>query len=196
MTDEKKTNPSDDPAHAANIDAAIAAAVASGESEPRESATVDLAGEVERLRVELSEARDRLLRERAELDNFRKRSRRELEDERRYANLPLLRDIVPVIDNMERALEAAKKTAEASPLLEGFRMVAQQFEDVLKKHHCVRIAALGEPFDPHRHEAILQQPSEEHAPNTVVGVGQTGFLLHDRVVRPVQVIVSKSPESN
>ncbi len=157
----------------------------------RESADAEeSAAEVEKLRAELAEARDKLLRERAELDNFRKRSRRELEDNLRYAAMPMMRDVVPVIDNLERALDAGTKTSNAASLLEGFRMVAQQFEDVLKKHHVVRINALGEPFDPHQHEAILQQASEQYPANTVMGIGQTGFLLHDRVVRPVQVIVS------
>ena len=150
----------------------------------------DSYNEVEKLRAEVADARDKLLRERAELDNFRKRSRRELEDSLCYASMPLMRDVVPVIDNLERALEAGKKTTNAASLLEGFRMVAQQFEDVLKKHHVVRINALGETFDPHQHEAILQQPREEYPANTVMGTGQTGFLLHDRVVRPAQVIVS------
>ena len=74
-------------------------------------------------------------------------------------------------------------------------MVAQQFEGVLERHHCLRIEALNEPFDPHRHEAVSQQPSNEYAANTVLMVTQTGYQLHDRVVRPSQVIVSaEAPE--
>ena len=146
------------------------------------------------LRVELAAAEDRVLRSRAELENYRKRASRQMEDERRYANLPLMRDLLPVMDNLDRAIEAAEKNQDASSLLEGVKMVAQQFEGVLQQHHCLEIGALGEPFDPHLHEAILQQPSDEHAPGTVTMVTQTGFQLHDRVVRPSQVIVASQPE--
>ena len=139
----------------------------------------------------MNEASDRLLRAQAELENYRKRARRELEEERRYANMPLLRDLLPVFDNIQRAIAAAEKTPDASKLLEGVKMVAQNFDLALSRHHCRRIDALGKPFDPAVHEAISQQPSADHPPNTVLMVVQDGFVLHDRVVRPAQVIVSK-----
>ena len=141
---------------------------------------------------ELQAALDRELRCRAELDNFRKRATREYQDGLRYANLPLLQDLLPVIDNIGRAIEAAEKNADADALLEGFKMVRQQLEDVLKRHHCTRIEALDAPFDPNFHHAVMQQPSDEHPDNTVVVVTQNGYQLHDRVVRPSQVIVSKA----
>lgn len=143
--------------------------------------------------AELAEMRDRLLRTQAELENYRKRARRELEDERRYALMPLMRDLLPVMDNIQRAIDAAGQKADVASLLEGFKMVGQQLETTLTKHHCLKIAAQGEPFDPHRHDALMQQPSEEHPENTVVAVAQAGYALHDRVVRPAQVIVSKKP---
>lgn len=146
--------------------------------------------ELEQLRTELEQCKDRALRSQAELENFRKRAARELQDERRYANIPLIRDLLPIWDNIARAIEAAEKHEDTTSLLEGFKMVAQQFVDVLQRHHCTEIEALHEPFDPHLHEAISQQPSGEHPPNTVLYVAQTGFQLHDRVVRPTQVIVS------
>jgi len=145
------------------------------------------------LRTELEEARDRALRYQAELENYRKRVARQMEEERRYANLPLIRDLLHVWDNMGRAIEAGKQAKQSDTLLEGFKMVAQQLEDLLERHHCTKIEALGKPFDPHLHEAISQQPSEEHPPGTVAYVAQTGFQLHDRVVRPSQVIVSAAP---
>ena len=148
----------------------------------------------EALRAELDEAKSNLLRSRAELENYRKRAAREMQDQRRYANLPLMRDLLPVLDNMNRAIEAAEQTHDASSLLEGVKMVARQLEDVLQQHYCVRIEALNEPFDPHLHEAISQQPSDDHPANTVLIVTQTGFQLHDRVVRPSQVIVSSASE--
>jgi molecular chaperone GrpE len=158
-----------------------------------------LAGEEElnrqlsELRNELEEVKDRSLRAQAELENYRKRVARQMEEERRYASLPLLADLLPVWDNTVRAIEAAEKTPDVAKLLRGFRMVAGQLEQVLAAHHCTRIQALHELFDPHRHQAISQQPSAEYPPNTVLLVAQEGFLFHDRVVRPSQVIVSSAP---
>jgi molecular chaperone GrpE len=145
---------------------------------------------LQELRAELEAAKNRELRCHAELDNFRKRAARELDERLRYANLDLLRDLMPVIDNVERAIQAADKSADAAALLEGFKMVSQQLDDVFRRHHCTRIEALHAAFDPNVHHAIMQQPSEEHPANTVLMVAQNGYQLHDRVVRPSQVIVS------
>ncbi|HVA44766.1 MAG TPA: nucleotide exchange factor GrpE [Pirellulales bacterium] len=145
------------------------------------------------LRRELAAAKDRALRAQAELDNYRKRMRKEMDDERRYAQLPLLGDLLPVLDNVQRAIQAAAKSPDASGLLAGFKMVAQQLENVLSRHHCQRIEAWHKPFDPHLHAAIMQQPTGEFPPNTVVQVAQDGYQVHDRVLRPAQVIVSTPP---
>lgn len=155
------------------------------------------------LRDQLEQATDQTLRSRAELDNYRKRAAREMDEQRRYANLSLMRDLLPVLDNVQRAIEAAGNssagnsaagnTQESAGLVEGFKMVAELLRGVLKQHNCLEIPALDEPFDPHLHEAVLQQPSDDHAPGTVTKVLQTGFQLHDRVVRPSQVIVSTPP---
>jgi len=155
---------------------------------PAESPTAE--ADAGRLRRDLDEARERLLRTQADLENLRKRGRRELDDERRYANLSLLTELLPVMDNVGRAIQAAEKSAEAGALLEGVKLVAQQLESVLTRYHCRRIAALQAPFDPHLHQAIMQQPSADHPPGTVLVVAQDGYQLHDRVLRPAQVIVS------
>lgn len=149
--------------------------------------------EVEQLRLDLEEVTDRALRAQAELENFRRRVARQIEDERRYANMPLLRDLLPVLDDMRRAAQAAETTQDAASLLDGFKMVAKHLEEVLARYHCTEIQALGAPFDPHLHEAISQQPSVDQPPGTVLLVTQSGFQLHDRVVRPSQVIVSGAP---
>lgn len=149
--------------------------------------------DLETLRQELDAAKDRALRLQAELENYRKRVRREMDDERRYAQLPLLKELLPVIDNIGRALQSAEKSPDSSGLLEGVKLVAQQLDSVLSRHHCQRIEALHQPFDPHLHEAILQQPSADHPAGTVLNVTQEGYQLHDRVVRPAQVIVSTTP---
>ncbi|HTU25281.1 MAG TPA: nucleotide exchange factor GrpE [Pirellulales bacterium] len=153
-------------------------------------------GELEQLRGDLREATDRVLRAQADLENYRKRARRELEDERRYANLPLLRDLLPVVDNIQRAIAAAEKSSDSGGLLDGIRMVASSLETTLARHHCKRIEALNQPFDPAFHEAIAQQPSASVPPHTVVAVAQEGYVLYDRVVRPSQVVVSTVPASD
>ena len=150
--------------------------------------------EVERLRADLEEAGDRVLRAQAELENYRKRARRELEDERRYCSLPLLRDLLPVADNIERAIAAAEKASEAGSLLEGIRLVAQTLHSTFTRYGCTRIDALHQPFDPAVHEAISQQPSREFPPGTVLMVVQVGYMLHERLLRPAQVIVSTQPD--
>ena len=147
--------------------------------------------EMELVRTELTEARDKMLRAQAELENYRKRARRELDDERKYAEINLLRDLLPVVDNIGRAIDAAGKNADAASLLEGVRMVQQQLKQLLERHHCQPIAAEGQHFDPAHHEAVMQQVSKDHEPNTVLAVVQTGYQLYDRVIRPAQVVVSK-----
>lgn len=150
--------------------------------------------QVAALQEELRIARDRELRCLAELDNQRKRATRELEERLKYANATLLRDLLPVMDDVERAIQAAENNSEvsAATLLEGFKLVYRQLEEVLKRHHCRRIEALHAPFDPNFHHAIMQQPSSEFPANTVLTVMQNGYQLHGRVLRPCQVIVSKT----
>jgi len=140
--------------------------------------------------AELATANDRLLRLQAEMQNLRNRTSREIADERRYAALPILRELLPVIDNIDRAIEAAEKAGEAENLLAGFRLVRQQLHTILGRHECEPIPAEGQPFDPNFHEAILQQPSADVPKGHVIMVTQSGYKLHDRVVRPAQVIVS------
>lgn len=149
-------------------------------------------GQVAALRAQLEEATDRSLRCQAELENYRKRITRQMEEERRYASMGLIHDLLPVWDNTIRAIEAAEKTKDIESLVAGFKMVADQLEKALQRHHCTRIPALHEPFDPHVHQAISHLPSDQPA-DTVAVVVQDGFQLHDRVVRPSQVVVSSGP---
>jgi len=143
------------------------------------------------LEQKLQDAEERVLRVQAELENFRKRSRREYEDALRYRELDLLRDLLPVLDNVDRAVEASEKTADIESLKSGFRMTAQQIEKLLDAHGCKTIETNGQAFDPAIHEAILQQSVPTVKPGTIVGVASRGYKLHDRVVRPAQVIVAK-----
>ena len=123
------------------------------------------------------------------MENYRRRVQRDRQDERRFANQALLTDLLPVLDNMERAIEAAKQSEEGTGLLEGFKMVHQLLVSVLEKHHCSRVEAEGSTFDPAHHEAMMQEPSDEPK-GMVTRVLQQGYLLHDRVIRPAQVFVS------
>ena len=165
------------------------------------------------LEQQVREANDRALRSHAELENFRKRSQRELVDERKYAIVPFARDLLAVVDNLERAIEAAQAQADklaggregeapAEPaqtstdithLLDGVKLVATQLDGVLKSHGCVRIDTVGTAFDPNFHQAIAQEPSDELPPGTVTRAAQSGYKLHDRVIRPAQVFVSTGP---
>src|SRR5687768_13281359 len=148
------------------------------------------------LESQLKEASERALRLQAELENYRKRAQREMADERRYALVPLVRDLLPALDNLQRAIEAAQaqhRSENSDGLLEGVKMVGVQLESVLKQHGCTPIETVGHPFDPNQHQAIAQEPSTEHPAGTVTRATQVGIKLHDRVIRPAQVFVSTGP---
>ena len=148
--------------------------------------------EMDRLRAAVVDADKRVLQAQAEAENFRKRMRRDYEDQIKFASLPLVADVLDVRDNLLRALVAAENSADAEGLQEGVAMVAKQLDDTLAKYAILQIPADGELFDPNFHEAISQMPSE-HAAGMVAHVAQTGFQMHDRVVRPSQVVVSTGP---
>ena len=149
--------------------------------------------ELQRLEEELAVAHDGALRAQAELENFRKRSFRELEEERKYACLPLMRDLLPVVDNLERAIQAAEQSTSSAGLLDGVKMVAQQLLTILGQHQCERIDAYGSIFDPNMHEAIGQLHCDTHPAGRVAEVALDGYKIHNRVVRPPQVFVSLGP---
>ena len=142
------------------------------------------------LQGQLQEANDRVLRSQAELENSRKRMRREMDEQRKFAVFPLLSDLLPVVDNLGRAVQSANESPDAESLLAGVEMVATQLAAILEQHKCQKIAAAGEPFDPNLHEAIGQQPSPECPEGHVAHVALEGYCLHDRVIRPSQVLVS------
>ncbi len=146
--------------------------------------------------TELDESRQRILRLQAELENYRKRAQRTLDDERRFAAMPMIRDLLTVVDNLQRAIDSAQQSESSAGLLEGVEMVAGQLAGILKRHHCEEIPAAGTRFDPNMHEAIAQLPSDDHEPGDVSQVTQVGYQLHGRVIRPSQVIVAAAkPES-
>ncbi len=145
---------------------------------------------VGQLQQQLAEANDRALRAQAELENFRKRTRREMDEERRYAALNLVRDFLNVADNLQRAIAAADRSVVGDSFLDGVKMVALQLNSYLEQSHCQQIPTVGTPFDPNLHEAIAQEPSSEFQAGFITRETRTGYRLHDRVVRPAQVMVS------
>ena len=147
------------------------------------------------LQEQLQEAQQRALRYQADVENTRKRMRREMEDQQRYAGISLMRDLLPALDNLWRAVEVAEPSEANQGILSGVQMVCEQLESILTKHECHRIEAEGTMFDPNLHEAVVQQPSSEHPPGTVVKEIQAGYQLFDRIVRPSQVMVAQAAEN-
>jgi molecular chaperone GrpE len=148
------------------------------------------AAAVRKLTAERDQLRDLAQRTRAEFENYQKRNQKDREQERRYWYTPLVLDLLPVFDNLERTLAAAKQAGETGPLVQGVAMVQGQLLEMLKRHGIKRIEADGKPFDPNVHQAVVQQPSAELEPGTVIQVLEQGFMNHDRVLRPAKVIVS------
>ena len=133
---------------------------------------------------------ERLKRTTADYLNYQKRMERRLEELKRFAVRDLLLDVLPVIDNFERALAHAEEQPEFQALLDGIRLVHDQLLAALRKHGVERIEAEGKPFNPEHHEAVAQLPSEEHPEGHVAGEMQAGYRLHDQTLRPSQVAVS------
>ncbi|MCH7958482.1 MAG: nucleotide exchange factor GrpE [Candidatus Hydrogenedentes bacterium] len=142
---------------------------------------------------ELAELRDQHLRLRAEFDNYRKRISRDNERLRKRAAEGILRDLLPVLDNLERALQF--KDEVSSGVADGMQMVHDQMVELVARHGVKSIAAIGEKFDPKYHEAIAQVPSDEVPKDDVAEEFQRGYTLHDQVLRPSKVTVSTGPET-
>ncbi|MEX0717205.1 MAG: nucleotide exchange factor GrpE [Planctomycetaceae bacterium] len=166
-----------------------------GESTPaKENAAPrdeSLAEQLEAARAERDANYDKFLRTQAELDNFRKRSRAEFDRDLLHRSAGLVRDLLPALDNLDRAIAAAETSRNVDQLAEGMKLVARQFRDVLAARQVEEIAAIGEPFDPNLHEAIQQIPSADHPHLTVLDEVEKGYKLHDHVIRPSKVVVSR-----
>ncbi len=140
---------------------------------------------------------DRLLRITAEFENYKKRMEREMNDFRKFANESLIKDILPIVDNLERALEIPYGNNENAfnGMLEGVQMTLKGLLESLEKFGVVPIDSLGKPFDPNVHQAVMQEESEGHADNTVSKELQRGYMMNDRLLRPAMVVVSKKSNS-
>jgi molecular chaperone GrpE len=156
--------------------------------EAEAQASSPLAAELETARAELAQLREDSLRERADLENQRKRLERERDNARKFANERLLGDLLPVIDSLEAGLNAA--TGEAGALREGMELTLRQLLKVAADYGLVAVDPAGEPFNPEHHQAMSMVDSADHAPGHVVQVYQKGWLLNERLLRPALVVVS------
>ena len=142
--------------------------------------------------AEREQFKDKWTRALADHDNYRRRIQREMEEDRKYAAVPLLKALLPAFDGLDRAITAAAQSKNVDELIQGVQLTIKQLDTALNGFGAKTIAALGQPFDPNLHEAISQIPSAEHPPMTVLHDVERGYMLHDRIVRPSKVIVVKA----
>lgn len=159
---------------------------------PESQEVKDLRSKLETKTGEAEENYDRLLRVSAEFENFKKRTTREMAELKKYANQSLLRELLPIIDNLDLAIKAASEAADSTDacLLDGVELTRKEILKVFENFHVEPIDALGKPFDPNFHEAVMREESDEHPENTVVNELQKGYLMHDRLLRPSMVVVA------
>ncbi len=141
------------------------------------------------------ELKERMLYQQAEFENFKKLKAREKQDVLRFGNETLIKELLPVIDNLERAIEHAGKSEEAKSIAEGVALTLNGFLKVLEKFDVTRIEAAGKTFDPNLHEAVYQEEKDGVEPGTVVGEFQKGYMMDGRLLRPSMVSVAKTPET-
>ena len=154
----------------------------------------NLAADLDKAREEAKDLQDRLLRLAAEFDNFKKRMQRERETAMKYAEEGLLRELLPTIDNLERAMEQGRAAAEATALLEGVEMTMSGMRNTLEKFGLKAVDGVGQPFDPNLHEALAMEASDTVPANTILQEYQRGYIFKDRLLRAAKVVVSKGSE--
>lgn len=158
-------------------------------SEKEEKVETEAEGELERLRSEAEVARDRMLRIAADYENYKKRAEKEKSGFMKYATERFIKDLIPSLDDLERAIASSNNPTDFESFREGVKIIYKQLNNVLTKYSVTPIEALGKKFDPNLHEAVMQMPSKKPE-DTVVQEFQKGYLLHDRIIRPSKVVVS------
>jgi molecular chaperone GrpE len=146
--------------------------------------------EADQLRMQVEENNQRILRVQADFDNFRRRARAEKEDFAKYASLKLIEQLLPIVDNFDRALSSSKETKDFDALVKGLDMTYRGMDQLLTAEGLKPIEAVGQPFNPEFHQAVMQVESEEHEEGIVVEELQKGYILKDKVIRPAMVKVS------
>ena len=146
--------------------------------------------------AEIERWKDLAYRSQAELDNFRKRTARDMQEARTYANSDLLRSLLSILDNFEMGLEAARAESEKSVIFMGMSMVQRQVKDFLTEQGVQEVEALGKTFDPNVHDAVAQEPSADVAEGLVLRMGRRGYRMKDRLLRAASVVVSSGPQKD
>lgn len=164
------------------------------EPEPEASATEDdVKKKLEEAERQAKDNYERILRISADFENYKKRAAREMQDLVKYANEKILKEMLTVVDNLERAIESASNHYVANdPLIQGVHLTLNETLKILERHQVKPVVSLGEPFDPSFHQAMMQEEVQDQPPNTVVKELQKGYLIHDRLLRPALVAVSKT----
>ncbi len=163
------------------------------ETQASETPPEELKKKLEEMEKEITETRERLLRVAADFENYKKRAAKEKEDYLKFANEDLIKEILPFMDNLERAINHSEKTNDAQSLVDGVRLTLQGLLQRLGRFGVTTVESVGKPFDPAVHDAMLVVETDQHEPNQVVEEFQRGYLLNDRLVRPASVSVSKLP---
>jgi molecular chaperone GrpE len=163
--------------------------------EVKEESLEEMKKKLDEKEKEVKEIHDRMLRLAADLENYKKRAAREKEDLVKFSNEEVIKSILPFVDNLERAVDHSEKAREAESLVEGAKLTIRQLLQALNKFGLSPIESLGKPFDPTFHEAVMVVATDQHQPNHVVEEFRKGYLLHDRLIRPAAVSVSKPLEN-
>lgn len=143
--------------------------------------------------AERDKLRDQLLRSAADFDNYRKRARKDVEEAERRAKEDVLREVLTIVDNLERAVQASSAATDVAAVADGVRMVLKSFDDIANRIGIERVVTMGQKFDPSLHDAVQQVESVEHEPGTVIAEVQGGYRLGARLLRPAIVVVAKAP---
>nr|NJM03777.1 nucleotide exchange factor GrpE [Desulfobacula sp.] len=151
--------------------------------------------DINALKEQLAGEKDRVLRLSAEFENYKKRKQREIDDFKKFANETIFRQLLPVVDNLERAIASAEANSGEVTLLEGVRLIHKDILKLLEMFSVKVVKAGNEPFDPNFHQAVTRHETDEFPENTVTAVLQNGYMLHDRLIRPAMVVVSKKIEN-
>ena len=184
-------NPQDDSQPAAQVEGASPPAVDTPETATPGAAVDPLTA----AQAEIERWKDLAYRSQAELDNYRKRTARDMQETRSYANVELLRSLLSILDNFEMGLEAARAESEKSVIFMGMSMVQRQVKDFLGEQGVQEIEAMGKPFDPNVHDAVAQEPSDVKPEGEILRVSRRGYRLKDRLLRAASVIVSSGPQT-
>lgn len=164
-----------------------------GADETEKDPVVLLEEKLETAEENANQAHDRLLRATAEFENYKKRSSREAAEFRKFANESLIKELLPVVDNLERAIESSGNDGNSNKgIIEGVEMTLNEIFKVLEKFNLKPLESEGKPFDPNFHQAVLQEETDEYPENIVLKEMQKGYILHDRLIRPAMVVVTKA----